>query len=131
MNRSEALLSIVAQAVKAKNAILEATDELKALDDAFDAYPKIVKIGAKDDESGLLREARRVAQRSDELCLEALNDFLHGVHCLEQALTPGSPRLLHCAGCGATVRITDKLAEQVKSPACVVCHGDLALVETI
>ena len=75
------------------------------------------------------REALLSLLAQAEMAKSAILEATDELTCLEQALSPGSPRLLYCASCGSTVRLTEKLADSLgearEKPLCVACHGDL------
>ena len=129
-----AIAQLLQKAHEAKDALLEATDALHELDDQLRGAlvvegPKKLPAG-NTSPAGLVRAAIAEERRADRLALRALDVSMHFVALLEQALRPESPSLLLvCLSCGSTVRITERLARDVKNPQCVACAGDLVRPE--
>jgi hypothetical protein len=125
----QAIASLLAAAHEAKDAILEATDLLHELDEqltgAIVAEGKRLPKGNTSPQ-GLVRAAIEEERLVDRLALRALDRSMRMLALLEQALRPESPSLLlACLSCGSTVRLTERLAKDVKEPQCVACAGEL------
>jgi hypothetical protein len=129
-SKTEGLRPLLQQARVTKNALLEASDEVKAFLELLDGSIRLVdgqpkpkgRVGAR----GLLRAAEKTAFDTDKLALDALTKFMDALHCVEQAVTDGP--ILICRGCDAQVRITQALADSdalKKGASCVACHGEL------